>query len=71
MSDPLPVIGLLRQLVQKEITLGILRAEMIKFGTSDSQGVIIPGALAKQIDILEQDCSSLTHHLANEWEKPI
>jgi hypothetical protein len=69
MSEPLNVIGLLRQLVQKEITIGILKAEVIKYGASNIEGQVSQTGIERAINILEQDCSSLTHRLAEEIDK--
>ncbi len=69
MSDPLPVIALLRTIVQKEVTIGILRAEVIKIGASNLSGQMSTTGLDRAINALEQDCTSLSHRLVEEIEK--
>lgn len=67
--EPLNVIALVRTLVQKEITIGMLRAELIKHNAANIDGQVSGTALERAINELEQDCTSLSHRLVDEMEK--
>lgn len=68
--EPLAVVALVRQLIQNEITLGILRSEVILLGVNSlSHPQIKKDILSREISKLEKDCSDLTRKLVNEVEK--
>jgi hypothetical protein len=69
MSDPLEVVALLRELVRKEIALGILDAELIKLGCIGLDGQPTALALNHEISRLSKDVSDLSTRFVHAAEK--
>jgi hypothetical protein len=69
MSDPLPMIALIRELARKEFTLAILDAEAIKLSCVNMAGQPDLGRINREIMKLEKDCSDLSIRIAHEADK--